>query len=211
MKKLAIMPLLAAIIVCMLAGCTKDPVSKLNAEETRIYLTQHDSTTSFSSFKTFSISDSVAIISNNQLYQKTRDGFDTTLINAFANAMMQRGYTRVSNNQSPDLGINVNNIINTYTGYVDYGNYYGGYYGYWDPYYWGYPGYSYYGSYIGTYQVNEGVISIDIFDLKNASANKEIKSVWNGVVRGEGIFEISSIGTSVQSLFNQSAYIRANQ
>lgn len=205
------MPLLAVVTILMLAGCTKDPVSKLNAEETRIYLTQHDSAASFNSFKTFSISDSVAIISNNQLYQKTRDGFDSTLINAFANAMIQRGYTRVSNSQNPDLGINVNNIINTYTGYVDYGSYYNSYYGYVDPYYWGYPGYSYYGAYIGTYQVNEGVISIDIFDLKNATANKEIKSVWNGVVRGEGIFESSSINASVQALFDQSTYIKANQ
>jgi Domain of unknown function (DUF4136) len=194
-----------------LGSCTKDPVSKLNAEESRIYITNHDSTVSFSNFKTFSIADSVAIISNGKLKEKTSDSYDARLIAAVSEAMTQRGYTRVANNRQPDLGININNIINTYTGFVDYGNYYDGYYGYWDPYYWGYPGYGYYGSYIGTYQVNEGVISIDMFDLKDASANTKIKSVWNAVVRGEGIFNEASIGTSVQAVFSQSDYLKTNQ
>ncbi|KAK6031632.1 S-adenosyl-methyltransferase MraW [Ostertagia ostertagi] len=136
--------------------------------------------------------DSVAIISNGKLREKTHDAYDSLMIAAIKDAMVQRGFTQVANNQNPDLGINVNNIINSYTGYVDYGNYYNDYYGYWDPYYWGYPGYGYYGSYIGTYQVNEGVISIDMFDLKDASANTRIKSVWNGVVRGEVGIETGS-------------------
>ncbi len=208
MKKNLLLPALAAI--CLLGSCAKDPVSKLSSEESRIYITNHDSATSFSSFKTFSVSDSVAIISNNRLQEKTRDSFDVQMINAISSVMTQRGYTLVGKDQKPDLGINVSNIINTFTGYVDYGNYYNDYYGYWDPYYWGYPGYGYYGSYIGTYQVNEGVISVDMFDLKDASANK-IKAVWNGVIRGEGIFDNASINTSVQALFDQSAYIKSVQ
>ena len=210
MKKYAIVPVVLAAVL-MLGSCSEDPVGKLSSEETRLYITNYDSTANFSSFKTFSISDSVAIISNNHLREKTRDTYDSLMIAAVVNAMVQRGYTQVSNSQNPDLGINVNNIINTYTGYVDYGSYYGDYYGYWDPYYWGYPGYGYYGSYIGTYQVNEGVISIDMFDLKDATASGKIKSVWNGVVRGDGIFQSATIGTSIQALFDQSAYIKTNQ
>ncbi len=210
MKKYAIVPVLAAAVF-MLGSCTKDPMNNLSPEESRIYITNHDSTTNFSSFKTFSISDSVAIISNNKLQEKTHDAFDTQLITAFANAMAQRGYTQVSKDQHPDVGINVNNIINSYTGYVDYGNYYDDYYGYWDPYYWGYPGYGYYGSYIGTYQVNEGVISIDMFDLKDATGSGKIKAIWNGVIRGAGIFNNGSIDGSVKALFDQSAYLKANQ
>ena len=210
MKNYAIVPVVVAAVF-MLGSCTKDPVNKLSPEESRIYITNHDSTANFSSFKTFSISDSVAIISNSHLQEKTHDSFDSLLIAAFTSAMTQRGYTLVTKDQNPDLGINVNNIINTYTGYIDYGNYYDDYYGYWDPYYWGYPGYGYYGSYIGTYQVNEGVISIDMFDLKDAPGSGKIKSVWNGVVRGAGIFRDASIGTSVQALFDQSVYIKINQ
>lgn len=210
MKKYAIVPVLAAAVF-VLGSCTKDPIKNLSAEESRLYITNHDSTVNFSSFKTFSISDSVAIISNNHLQEKTHDAYDSALITAFSNAMVQRGFTRVTKDQNPDLGINVNNIINTYTGYVDYSDYYSGYYGYWDPYYWGYPGYGYYGSYIGTYQVNEGVVSIDMFDLKDASANGKIKSVWNGVLRGAGIFNSNNIATSVQALFDQSTYIKVTQ
>jgi hypothetical protein len=206
MKNYAIVPLAAAAIF-ILASCSKDPVSKLSTPESQLYITSHDSTTDFSSFKTFSMSDSVAVVSNNHLHGKTRDAFDSLLIASVATAMTQRGYTQVTAEQKPDLGINVNNIINTYTGYVDYGNYYDDYYGYLDPYYWGYPGYGYYGSYVGTYQVNEGVISIDMFDLKDASGGK-IKAVWNGVIRGSGIFQSAGVNSSVLALFSQSTYIK---
>ncbi|MEP7278296.1 MAG: DUF4136 domain-containing protein [Bacteroidota bacterium] len=207
MKRYALAPVLAAAVL-MLGSCTKDPVSKLSSEESRLYITNHDSTINFSSFKTFSISDSVAVISDDHLRGKTHDSFDSLLIASLTNAMLQKGYILVTNGEDPDLGINVNNIINTYTGYIDYGSYYNDYYGYWDPYYWGYPGYSYYGSYVGTYQVNEGVISIDMFNLKDASASGKIKSAWNGVIRGAGIFNSANVNSSVQALFDQSAYIK---
>src|SRR5258705_3258834 len=127
MKNYVTVPVVMATVF-MLGSCTKDPVNNLNAEESRIYITNHDSTANLASFKTFSISDSVAVISNNHLQEKTHDSFDSLLIAAFVNAMTQRGYTLVTKDQSPDLGINVSNIINTYTGYVDYGSYYNDYY-----------------------------------------------------------------------------------
>ncbi|MEP6750596.1 MAG: DUF4136 domain-containing protein [Bacteroidota bacterium] len=207
MKKYAIVPVIAAALF-ILGSCSKDPVSKLSSEETRLYITNHDSTTDFSSFKTFSISDSVDVINNDHLRGKTRSSFDSLLIVSFTKAMVQRGYTLAGNDAKPDLGININKITNTYTGVVDYGSYYDDYDSYFDPYYWGYGGYGYYGSYIGTYQVNEGVISIDMFNLKDATANGKIKSIWNGVIRGSGIFNSANIDTSVQALFNQSAYLK---
>jgi len=210
MKQYAIVPLAAAALF-MLVSCTKDPIKNLSADESRLYITNRDSSTNFSSFKTFSIADSVAIISNDHARQKTRDAFDTAFIAAFTDAMLQRGYTLVQKDQNPDLGINVNNIINTYSGYIDYGSYYDGYYGYWDPYYWGYPGFGYYGSYIGTYQVNEGLISVDMFDLKDAAANGKIKAVWNGVIRGSGNGSSANISSNVKALFDQSPYIKVTQ
>jgi hypothetical protein len=205
MKNYAIVPVIAAVIF-ILGSCNKDAVSKLSADESRLYITNHDSTTDFSSFKTFSISDSVDVISNNHLRGKTRTPFDSLLISSVAGIMTQRGYTQVTNDAKPDLGINVNNIISSYT--VVYGNYYGDYYGYLDPYYWGYGGYGYYSSYIGQYQVNAGAISIDMFDLKDATANGKIKAVWSGVIQGTGTYNSTDISSSVQALFNQSAYIK---
>jgi hypothetical protein len=45
-------------------SCSKDPLASLTDEESRIYITDHDSTVNFSEFNTFSISDSVAVINN---------------------------------------------------------------------------------------------------------------------------------------------------
>lgn len=205
MKNYAIVPVMAAAIF-ILGGCSKDAVSKLSADESRLYITNHDSTADFSSFKTFSISDSVDVISNNHLRGKTRTSFDSLLISSVAGIMAQRGYTQVTNDAKPDLGINVSNMISSYT--VVYGNYYDDYYDYLDPYYWGYGGYGYYSSYIGQYQVNAGAISIDMFDLKDATANGKIKAVWSGVIQGTGTYNSTDVSSSVQALFNQSAYIK---
>jgi hypothetical protein len=206
MRRVLTIPALLVLVI-IAAGCTKDPVSRLKTDETRLFITNHDSTVNFTGFKTFNVSDSVAIISNDHQRKKTRDSYDSLVIAAITTQMKSRGFTQVSNKDKPDLGINVSQIINSYTGLVDYGNYYDSYYDYWDPYPWGYPGYGYYSPYVGTYQVNEGVLSVDMFDLKDAAANAKIKSIWNGVIRGEGIFNSSSVDQNVKALFEQSSYI----
>ncbi len=206
MRRVLTIPALLVLVI-IAAGCTKDPVSRLNTDETRLFITNHDSTVNFTGFKTFKVSDSVAIISNDHQRKKTRDSYDSLVIAAITTQMKSRGYTQVSNEDKPDLGINVSQIINSYTGLVDYGNYYNSYYDYWDPYSWGYAGYGYYSPFVGTYQVNEGVLSVDMFDLKDAAAYTKIKSIWNGVIRGEGIFNSSSVGQNVKALFEQSSYI----
>lgn len=207
MKLHAMMPVLVAAVLVM-ASCTKDPVNKLSSEETRLYITNHDSTANFSAFTTFSIEDSVAVVNNDHLKGKSYTPFDSTLIAAIATQMKQMGYTQVSSSQSPSLGINVNNITNTSTGLVDYGDYYSDYYSYWDPYDWGYGGYGYYSPFVGVYQVSEGVISIDMFDLKDAAANGKLKSVWNGVLRGDGIFNTANVNSNISALFAQSPYLK---
>src|SRR5204863_4608362 len=102
MKHYAMVPVVIAAAF-LLGSCTKDPVKNLSSAETRLYITNHDSTANFSSFKTFSISDSVAIISNNRLQAKTHDSYDSLTIAAIVNSMTQRGYRQVSKEQNPDL------------------------------------------------------------------------------------------------------------
>ena len=81
--------------------------------------------------------------------------------------------------------------------------------GYWDPYYWGYSDYGYYvPSSFGVYQVTEGAMSIDMLDLKDASAKGKIDVIWNGLVRGEGIFVDANADLSVKALFDQSTYFK---
>jgi hypothetical protein len=207
-----IVPALICAGVLALSSCRKDPLKNLSGDEGLIYITNHSDSANFSSYHTFSIADSVAVISDNRYQGKTAGDVDTAYINAVKYQMQQRGYTLVSKDQHPDLGITVSRVYNTSTGVFDYGSYWDPYYGsYWDPYYWGYGGYGYYfPSYYGTYSITEGAISIDVFDLKNAKENSKISNIWNGLVRGSGVFSQANAASGVQTLFSQSTYFKAS-
>lgn len=191
-------------------GCTKQPLDNLNADESRIYITDHDSAVSFSTYKTYSISDSVAVIENGNSSMQL-DNSDSAYISAVKKYMNNAGFTLVGKGDNPDIGVNVNRIINTSTGVIsnaDYWDYYGGY---WDPYYWGYPDYGYYVPYsYSVYQVREGAVSIDLLDLKNAATNNKIDVIWTGIIRGPGIFNSTVADNQVKALFEQSPYLKTN-
>lgn len=209
MKKILTISTLA---IAVLAGsCSKEPLNNLTQEESRIYITNHNDSVSFQAFKTFSIADSVAVIENGQLAEKATTNVDLAFIAAVKQQMQQRGYTLVDRSQNPDLGINVNRVYTTSTGIFSYNDYWGGYGGYWDPYYWGYPGYGYYVPSYGVYQSTEGALSIDIIDLKDAAVHQQLKGIWSGLIRGSGIFNANTAGSQVKALFDQSAYLSANQ
>jgi uncharacterized protein DUF4136 len=200
------------MLTLALVGCRKDALRDMTEEESRIYITNRDSSASFGSFRTFSISDSVAVISNNRLEDRQSTSFDRVIVNAVKNEMLDRGYTQVARDASPDLGINVSRLYNSSTGIVSYPDYWGGYNGYYDPFYWGYPGYGYNfpGAY-GVYEITEGALSVDILDLKNANqSEKSIKGIWNGLIRGTGVFGSANGETNVRALFAQSPYLKAN-
>ncbi len=198
------------MLAIVLVGCSKDPLRDMTEEESRIYITNRDSTVNFSSYKTFSISDSVAVISNNQLAGRERTQFDQQVVDAISAAMSNKGYTLVDRNANPDLGINVSRLYNSSTGVISYPNYWGGYYDYYDPFYWGYPGYGYAFPNYGVYQITEGALSIDILEFTDADQSKTINGVWNGLVRGSGVFVTSNAANHVKALFDQSPYLGRN-
>jgi hypothetical protein len=203
---------ISTLSIAVLAGsCSKEPLNNLTQEESRIYITNHNDSVNFQSFKTFSIADSVAVIENGRLVEKATTNVDAAFIAAVKQQMQQRGFTLVNRTQSPDLGINVNRVYTTSTGIFSYNDYWGGYGGYWDPYYWGYPGYGYYVPSYGVYQSTEGALSIDIIDLKDAATNQQLKGIWSGLIRGSGIFNANTAGSQVKALFDQSAYLQSNQ
>lgn len=209
MKSKNVLWLSLLAFVTTFVSCSKDPLANLTDEESRIYVTDHDSTASFNTYHTFSISDSVAVI-NNGTATKEVTATDVAFINAVKSEMQAKGYQLVSRGSSPDLGINVNRIYNTSTGVISYNNYYDYYGGYWDPYYWGYGGYGYYSPYsYASYTIREGALSIDVFDLKNAAAQNRINAVWTGLIRGTGIFNASTAASQVKMLFDQSPYLKS--
>jgi len=210
MKRIFFMLSALAGISLLYTGCTKQPPDNLSTDESRIYITDYDSAVNFANYKTFSISDSVAVIQNGIATKQLTD-IDTAYLNAVTKYMELAGYTLVSNKQNPDLGVDVNDIISTSTGVISYGDYWDYYGGYWDPYYWGYPGYGYYIPYAySVYQISEGAISVDILDLKNAAADKKINVIWTGLIRGSGIFDASVADSQVKALFDQSPYLKTN-
>ncbi|WP_207495486.1 DUF4136 domain-containing protein [Aridibaculum aurantiacum] len=199
------------VAVGALTGCSKDPLQGMTQEESRIYITNHDSTARFGSYATFTISDSVTVINNNQVTRQQTTS-DIAFISALRAEMQGRGYTMVNRTDKPDLAVNVNRIYNTSTGVINYGNYWGNYGGFYDPWMWGYGGMGF-GSPFGfaTYSITEGALSIDILDLKNASANNRINGIWSGLIRGSGIFNANTAASQVKQLFEQSPYLRKNQ
>lgn len=212
MQRILGLVLLTATTIAVLSSCTKDPVKNMTQDESRIYITNRDSTVNFNAYKTYSIADSVLVVDNGQVAGKQADSWDLQMINAIQGAMTARGYVKVDRTQNPDLGINLSRVHSTNTSLVDlsdYWNYYGDYY---DPYYWGYGGYGYdYPPVYGYYQSTEAAFSIDLLDLKDASSAQTIKVIWNGLIRGEGIFNNSNVQSQVQALFDQSPYLKTNQ
>lgn len=204
-------------VTALITGCQKDPLKNLTASESRIYITNRDSTADFSSFKTFSIADSVGVIEDNRGIGKSLDEFDAGIIAAVRTAMQSRGFTEVERTDSPDLGITVSRIYNNYTGLISYPNYWDSYSGFYDPYYWGYGGYSYYDpiyygpNYYSTYQVTQGALSVDILNLKDAANNNTIYPVWSALARGSQVFNPGTIDVQVNAFFEQSPYLVTNQ
>ncbi|MEO6290967.1 MAG: DUF4136 domain-containing protein [Ginsengibacter sp.] len=210
MKRLSLWLLILAGTSLIYAGCAKDPFNDLTPGESRIYITDHDSSVNFSNYKTYSISDSVAVIQNGQATRQL-DNSDAAYIAAVKKYMSAAGFIVVNKEQNPDLGVNVNHIVNTTTGVISYGDYWDYYGGYQDPYYWGYPNYGYYIPYAySVYQINEGAVSVDVLDLKNASANNKIDVTWTGLIRGPGIFDANVADSQVKALFDQSPYLKTN-
>jgi hypothetical protein len=50
-----------------------------------------------------------------------------------------------------------------------------------------------------------------MFDLVNAANNNNnIKGIWNGLIRGTGIFRVENASEGVKILFDQSTYLQTN-
>jgi hypothetical protein len=204
-------------VAALLASCQKDVVKELTPAESRIYITNRDSTVDFGQYATYNIADSVGVIEDNQFLGKDNSEYDLAIIAAVKAAMQTRGYQLVSNTASPDLGITVSRIYSNSTGLISYPGYWDMYGGYYDPYYWGYSGYNYYDpiyygpNYYATYSVTQGALSIDMLDLKNAAANNSIRPVWSALARGSGVFGTSAAEGEVNAFFEQSPYLGTNQ
>lgn len=217
MKKTIMTTALAGVFLLFLAGCQKDPLKNLNGSDSRIYITNRDSTANFSNFLTFSIADSAGVIEDNQGRGKELTDYDARVIDAVKAKMQERGFQLVDRSQQPDIGITVSRVYSNYTGVVSYPSYWDYYGSFYDPYYWGYGGYNYYdpiyygAGYYDYYQVTEGALAVDMLNLKDAVNDNTIHPLWSAMGRGTGIFNVNNGETAVSAFFDQSPYLTTNQ
>jgi hypothetical protein len=196
-------------VVLSLSSCGKDPLKDMTEEESRIYVTNRADSVDFTSYKTFSIADSVAVASNSNTGERALTDYDKKLIADVTQSLQARGYSLVNRAAKPDLAVNLTRIDNTYSSVIYDPGYWSGIGGYFDPFYWGYPGYGYYWpTYYQVYQ-KERAVSIDIVDLKHPK-NNQLVAVWNAMMRGSGVWNINNVDNMVSAVFAQSTYLKAN-
>lgn len=108
MKKL--IPILLAVFA--LVSCEKDPdMDKLDNEY--LVFTSHDTSTKFSDFSTYYIPDSILVIGDKKDPEYWKDENAQTLINTFVTKMNAAGYTRISEKEDADLGLQVSYVAST--------------------------------------------------------------------------------------------------
>lgn len=198
---------LSALLI-LFSSCRKDPLHNLTQEESRIYITNRDSSANFSAFKTFSIVDSVAVIENNTQKKDLKQG-DALLLKLITDQMESRGYVLVNKDQNPDLGINVTRTSNAYLNVVQYPYDWWTYPGYWDTSYWGYSGYNYYfPPTFGYYRSQEDLMAIDLIDLKHAKKDQKLQGIWNATLKGTGVLNVDNYDEEVKAVFKQSPYLQ---
>lgn len=212
MKRTGMILSAIAVGALLFSSCRKEPLNDMTEEESRIYVTNYNDTADFTSYKTFSIVDSVAVISNRADAKKELTAYDAKLLNSLKTSLQGRGYTLVDKAAKPDLAVNVSRIDNTTTSIGYNPGYWTGFPGYWDSGYWGYPGFDYwFPSYYSVFRTREKSVVVDLVDLKNAPhADNKLNAIWNAMLRGTGVWNSDNIDSMVKAVFDQSAYLKAS-
>lgn len=198
--------------VFLLGSCRKDP--DLSQLSTNFVVTSNtDETVSFSSYKTYFISDTVAAyVSTNPKDSIITDSVAAQLVAAVKQNMSARGYTFVPLSSHPDLGITMGvaknvNATTVYPGWWD------GWAGWVDPWYWGWY-YPYYYPWSVTYVITTGSVVIDMIDLKNAVANQTERVIWSSLSGGalgtNGNSNLQRGVNAINQAFKQSPLVKAN-
>ena len=204
-----------ALVSVVWQACTPDPLKDLTVDDSQVFITNYDQTANFASYKTFSMSDSVAVLTNNRASYSAVPQ-ELVFTSQVASNLIKRGFARTARANKPDLGVNVARVSNTQVGISS------NYNPLWDPLAWGgsggwggtwgYGGSSFYNPYgYSFYQVTENYWYIEVFDLKNAAQNgNKLRVLWSAQIRGSGIFDTASMNRMIEAVFSQSSYLKTN-
>jgi hypothetical protein len=204
---------LLALCFVIFFGCRKAPdLGQLSVNF--VVQTSKEPTADFGSYKTYYISDTVALETTDPNDSLWFDADAKQLVAAVKENMAARGYTlAASSHSNPDLGLGLTAIKDLNVGVV----YPGWWWGYWGGCYWGYCGYPpYYPWYGGggvVYSVPTGTVILDMIDLKNATENERLYVPWGSVMSGGLGYTSDDIELGVKAInqaFTQSPYIQTN-
>ncbi|GAB3928763.1 DUF4136 domain-containing protein [Larkinella terrae] len=191
------------------SSCRPDPLNDLTPEDSQVFITNHDRSVNFANYKTYSLPDSVVEMVNDR-QTVSMSTLDQRVLDKLAQTMTGLGYQRVNRNTNPDLGLAVMKINNSYVGVTSnpYSAYYLDYWGYGGL--GGFGGYSpYYPSYYSFYEVSDTYWLIQLIDLKNPNtADQKLNVVWQAQIRGNGIFDETSVDSIITKVFDQSTYLK---
>jgi len=172
---------LGVILMILQEGCLKSPdFDQLSSDF--VVTTKTDSSSIFSNYRTYYISDTVAYHSDVVTDTILNNANSKQLVDAVKQNMNTLGYTFVAKGAKPDLGINMGVLKNT-TVSVVYGGWWDYWYGWWDPWYWGWY-YPYYYPWAYAYAITTGSVIVTMVDLKNAPTEHNLRVVWLSVMGG---------------------------
>ena len=192
-------------------SCQTEPDSEKLIDQ-MVVSTNYDPEADFAAYTTYAIpTDTIGFVSNNSedtVIVSPESSFPRHVLTALKRKLDERGYTRVTRSDNPDIGVNVM-VVNdfnlfqevVYPGSYGYpGSYYSGYYGY---------GSYYYYPYVNTYAYNTGVLIVEIVDLKNRTPDNKVKVVWDAYM-GDVYSTIDRLKQSeeaIEQAFTQSPYL----
>jgi hypothetical protein len=218
-------PALLGLLLALLlpgTGCLSYPDSSARLED-EIILTHYNKDVDFATYETFAISPEVVVFTEKS-GKITRELLDEEraqqLVERVIQHLTDRGYTQVTREEDPDLGMTISVLSGTVT--TVYWNYWG--------YYWGYPYYPYY-PYYATYSYQVGTLVVDAADLENAPPPEpdagpplpidpdggivgKLDVPWTGLVYGvlssSKSQNLQRALEGIDQAFKQSAYFRAS-
>ncbi len=199
------------VLSTIVTSCNKTPVvpiAVLNIDSSKT-VTAYDPTTNFSNYKTIALTDSVSV-ANGFSVSKELSKTDSAYLVALASGIAGKGFTIVSKTAHPDLVLNITRIASTTDGLVDNSSYWSNYGMLYNPTVFGENGVSYSINFTTSQSVEDGVLSFELLDIKNASANNQINIIWNGMISGYSLLsDISSVSIETGILFKKSPYLKA--
>ena len=211
MKKM----LFLACMALTLAACEKDPdMNRLDAD--LVVYTDHDNNAAFDGYKTYFLPDSI-LEAGGYKASYWKDENAKALVDAVAQQMDSRGYTRLTDPEKKDqadVGVQLSYVAQTnhVVSYPSYGGWWD--YGFWGP-WWG----GWYYPYPLSYSYDTQTMLIEMVDLtkKDTSEVKkqDIPVVWyvsmSGFMYGNGRVNQQLLLDGVNQDFEQSPYIQSNK